>query len=68
MKYRVTGQVTISVSTVVEAQNKGEAILESYKRDLQSLPSSHHEDDTREWCHSGELDGSVRVVDVEEEA
>ncbi len=54
-KYMVTAVVTISVSTVVEATSKKEALDIAYERSLTRIVDRGHKG--REWCTSGELDG-----------
>lgn len=64
--FRINGEVTISVSTLV----KDVATLEEAKkiaseRQLQGLPYNSGGDEEDEWCHSGELDGEVDEDTIE---
>lgn len=64
-KYRVVAEMTISVSTVVEATSEKEAIEIAQDRYPESLDTQG--DDTVEWCTSGELDGTPKNFTVEED-
>jgi len=68
MKYRVTTNMTISVSTVVEADSPEEAKAKAMDHDVQSLPHDAS-DPEKVWCHSGQLDGDLdnNSLTVEEE-
>jgi len=63
--YRLRGRVTISVSTVVAAASEAEAIAIAESRGLESIHPQGNE--CGEWTTSGELDGSVENVEIEEE-
>lgn len=63
-KYRVVAEMTISVSTVVEASSEAEAIEIAQDRYPETLHVQG--DDTVEWCTSGELDGTPKNFTVEE--
>jgi hypothetical protein len=68
-RYVVTGLVTISVHTVVEAKNKAQAIALADER---ALPSLCHQCGSAEganerWCTSGELDGSIEEMEAEKQ-
>ncbi len=63
--YRPRGRVTISVSTVVVAASEAEAIVIAESRGLESIYPQGNE--RGEWTTSGELDGSVENVGIEEE-
>lgn len=58
-KYQVSGKVTISVYTVVDADSKEKAIELASERDLCSVddPAGHGDYAENVWVHSGELDG-----------
>lgn len=69
-RYRVTGEVTISVQTIVMARSEkharkvaGEASMQQFCNGCASDPD--HEDP--EWRTTGELDGTAKIVEVEEE-
>ena len=67
--YRVTGFITISVSTVVRAKSKKEAI--GAAKDQPMIGLCHQcssGTDTEEWVTSGELDGEPRGLVATEEA
>lgn len=68
MKYLISGSITISMHTEVEADSKTEALQIAALRELCSLSNPYMHGETAEdcWCHSGELDGEVEVLDVEE--
>lgn len=68
MKYRVTGTVTISVSVVVEADSKKEALRLAREAPMQTFchQCASGEDDA--WSTSGELDGAVIISRGVEEA
>lgn len=66
--FRVTGHVTISVSTVVEAKNAEEAIDKAAEHGMQSFcHQCSSEDDKSQWVIGGELDGEVVEMRAEEE-
>lgn len=56
-KYRIFANMTISVSTIVEAENKEAAFDIAEARGVQSLPACAKGNINKTWCHSGELDG-----------
>ncbi len=66
-KYKVSGSVTISVYTEVEATSKAEAVRLAQEHPMQSFC---HQCSTgspdEEWTTSGELDGEPTDVRVEE--
>ena len=68
-KYLVSGLVTISVYTVVEAENPEDAAAEAMLRPMQDLysPWGEEPNEEAEWCHSGELDGVVGKETIEVE-
>lgn len=68
-RYLVTGLVTVSVHTVVEAKTKAQALLLAEER---ALPSLCHQcascDGADEgWRTSGELDGSIEQMEAEKQ-
>ena len=64
-RYRVTGLLTMSVSTVVFAKSADAAIAIAVERPVVSLcHQCANGEDTEEWVTSGSLDGDV----VEEKA
>ena len=69
MRFRVTAEVTISISTLVEAKTARGALKQAKERGMVSLC---HQcalgDDKQEWVTSGELDGEPRNLRVEKEA
>lgn len=66
MKYLVTGHITISVHTEVEATSRGLAKRKALERNVQSLCHQCSSQDAREeWVTSGELDGDPVVIDIE---
>ncbi|OQA27933.1 MAG: hypothetical protein BWY57_03574 [Betaproteobacteria bacterium ADurb.Bin341] len=67
-KYIVSTTITISVSTIVEAENEDAAKEEALSRDVQHLPYDNSARKESEWCHLGELDGmpDVNRLTVEE--
>jgi hypothetical protein len=66
--YRVSGMVTISVYTIVEASSEDEAREIAAERGMCRVddPERHGEDATEVWFHSGELDGVPEVVGIED--
>ncbi len=66
--YRVVGLVTISMSTLVKARSKKEALVEAGERGLLGLchQCASGEQDV-EWVTSGELDGEPKDMVAEEE-
>ena len=68
MKFLVTGAVTISVNTEVVADTAEQAEKIACQRGLMSL--CHHcsvGEPEAEWVTSGELDGAIRDIRVEDE-
>ena len=66
-KYRVEGQVTISISTLVNAESEADAIRIATNRRMCDIYESVS-DETSEWVTSGELDGEpCRLTAKEEE-
>ncbi len=67
-KYRLSAQVTISLSTIVEAESEEQAIEIADGRPMCSLPSHEHSGDSEDevWVHSGEIDGTACHITVEE--
>lgn len=63
-KWSLVGEVTISVSTEVEAETEEEARAIAECRDLVTLKATWQDDPDSEWCTSGELDGSVTIIEV----
>ncbi len=67
-KYRVTGEVTISVSVVVEAGSVREAKRLALEAPMMSLCHQCASGDADAWSTSGELDGEVsKITEVYEE-
>jgi hypothetical protein len=64
--YRVNGQVTISISTLVNAKSAEDAIRIATNRSMCAIYESGS-DETEEWVTSGELDGEPRGLTAEEE-
>lgn len=66
--FRVTAEVTISISTVVEARSEEHAKELASERPMMSLchQCASGADDV-EWITSGELDGDAKNLRVEEE-
>ncbi len=66
-KFRVVGLVTISMSTLVEADTEKEAVEEAKQRQIMSLchQCASGDDDGYEWVTSGELDGEPFDIVVE---
>lgn len=60
--YIVCGNVTISVSTLVEASSEEEAKVIAWRRD----PGHIHDNGNcrEEWITSGEIDGTPEIVSV----
>jgi hypothetical protein len=67
-RYRLSAQVTISVSTVVDAESPEAAIEEAENRSMVSLchQCAGGEEEV-EWITSGELDGEPQRVEATEE-
>lgn len=66
-KYFVTGVVTISVNTGVEADSAEEAKEKANERSIMSLCHfcAHGENRDSEWVTSGELDGEPQDIKAE---
>lgn len=69
MEYRVVGLVTISMSTVVEADSKDEALEIASGRDNCQLLGAERmgESENEVWVHSGEIDGCVEDIGIAED-
>jgi hypothetical protein len=66
-KYRVCADVTISVSTVVEAESKEQAIEMAQEREMQGLcHQCSTGNDREEWSLSGEIDGEPMNLRIEQ--
>lgn len=66
--YRVTSTITISVSTVVTAGSKTEALRVAAARPMITLcHQCASGNDSQEWVTSGELDGEPRGLVAEEQ-
>lgn len=68
-KYRISGQVTISIFTEVEADTPEAAIEEAEGRPMKRLcwSCSDSKTEDEEWVTSGELDGTPQEMKCEEE-
>ncbi len=68
MKFHLVATVTISVHTDVEADTLEKAIEIAEERSLCTVgdPDMHGSSPEFEWCHSGELDGTVEDIRQEE--
>ena len=64
--YRIEGQVTISISTLVTAKSEADAIRIATGRTMCDIHESDS-DETKEWVTSGELDGEARGLTAKEE-
>lgn len=66
-RFRVTAEVTISVSTVVMAGDEAEAVELAESRRFCSLidPAQMGDDEDDCWVHSGEIDGMLNEVEAE---
>lgn len=64
--FRVDAEVTISISTLVEAGSKEQALKIALTR---GMPTIYEDcpDETEEWVTSGELDGEPRALTATEE-
>lgn len=63
--YRVTGLVTISITTEVKAESAFEAKEKARERPLQTL--CHHcasAENDEQWATTGELDGEPKIQEV----
>jgi hypothetical protein len=65
VRYRVGAIVTISVSTVVEAETEAQALEIARGRDMGQIIDQSFEDEV--WKTSGEIDGDPCDLYVEEE-
>lgn len=65
-KWTVTGHVTISVTTVVEAKSEAMARRIANTRQLSTVHVPSDADENSEWVSGEELDGEVSVVSVDE--
>jgi hypothetical protein len=67
-RYRVTAEITISVSTVVMAKSEKAALDLAQDQPMQSLcHQCANGEDATEWVTSGELDGVPKNLRAEEE-
>jgi hypothetical protein len=69
MKYRFKAVVTISISTVVEAESEEQAKEIAMDRPMCNLgePRRHGCTDEDSWVHSGEIDGEPQEIEVEKQ-
>lgn len=69
MKFIVSGVVTISMYTEVEADSKEDAIDIAESRDVCSLiaPEQMGDTDDSVWVHSGEIDGIIEQIVANED-
>jgi len=65
-KYHLVGEITISVNTCVEASSKERALKIASEREKVEIRATWQDDPESEWCTSGELDGEVQNIIVEE--
>jgi len=65
-RYHLTSGVTISLNTVVEARSKSEALKIARERRLVDIRATWQDDPEEEWCTSGELDGEIGEITIEE--
>jgi uncharacterized OsmC-like protein len=67
MKFHLIATVTISVHTDVEADTLEKAIEIAEERSLCTVgdPGMYGASSEHEWCHSGELDGTVEDIHLE---
>lgn len=67
-KYVLTGLVTMSMRTVVEAESEEEAREIAESKDLCSIgsPEAYGQNEDDAWVHSGEIDGTVEIEAVEQ--
>jgi hypothetical protein len=66
MKFTVIAEITISLSTNVEAENEKEAIAKAEQRSLPTFCHFCGGDPDIEWATSGELDGVPTNLGIEE--
>lgn len=66
-EFELVGEVTISVHTNVRAKSLKEAIKIAEGRALTSIKNTWEDDPDEEWCTSGELDGTVTIIEVDGE-
>jgi hypothetical protein len=64
MKYQVSGLVTVSCTTVVEAKNEKEALEMAQQRDIASLCHGPYIEDIDE-CFHIETDGDAKELTVD---
>jgi len=59
MKYQINAEVTMSISTIVEADSEEEALQIAKDRPMCTLsePWRHGCTEDDSWVHSGEIDG-----------
>lgn len=67
-KFNVSARVTISIYTVVEAEDEEQAKSIADERGMCSMGDPHSYGDKPEkvWCHSGEIDGVACDLFAEE--
>lgn len=67
MKWVVTGTVTISMHTEVEAETKEEALQKAGEQDVCDLIAPERMGNLLSdcWFHSGEIDGTPEPLDAE---
>lgn len=66
-KYRVVGEVTVSVYTEVMATSPKNAMIEAQDRGTQQFcHSCTSQDSSDQWVTTGELDGEPKPVSAEE--
>jgi len=65
-RFRVSAEVTISLSTVVMAKDEKEAIELASARGMTSIVN-HSQDEDSEWITSGEIDGDPMNLVAEED-
>lgn len=67
-RYRVSGVMTISISTLIEASTEKEAVEFAAEQPVMSLcHQCASGEDTKEWVTMGELDGEPDELVAEEE-
>jgi hypothetical protein len=66
-KYIVSGEMTISVSVIVEAADPKEAKNLARQASVRTLCASCSNTHEGEWSTSGELDGVPSIIDVQED-
>ena len=68
--FRVNSEAVVSLSTIVEAKDKKEARALAQQRPYCTLvsPSRSGESEKTHWCHSGEIDGELKIIEIYEDA